>query len=67
MAKYESHHDAILVVIDSFSKFGHFIPTSKKVTSKGLADLFVTHVWKLHGLPIKTVSDRGTTFTGKFL
>ncbi|KAF8693024.1 hypothetical protein RHS03_08515, partial [Rhizoctonia solani] len=42
-------HDAILVVIDSFSKFGHFIPTSKKVTAKGLADLFVTHVWKLHG------------------
>ncbi|KAF8748816.1 Chromo (CHRromatin Organization MOdifier) domain [Rhizoctonia solani] len=50
-----------------FSKFGHFIPTSKKVTARGLADLFITHVWKLHGLPIKTVSDRGTTFTGKFL
>ncbi|QRW20575.1 Retrotransposable element Tf2 protein [Rhizoctonia solani] len=60
-------HNAILVVIDSFSKFGHFIPTSKKVTSKGLADLFVNHVWKLHGLPIKTISDRGTMFTGKFL
>ncbi|QRW21811.1 Retrotransposable element Tf2 protein [Rhizoctonia solani] len=60
-------HNAILVVIDSFSKFGHFIPTLKKVTLKGLADLFVNHVWKLHGLPIKTVSDRGTTFTGKFL
>ncbi|KAF8750875.1 hypothetical protein RHS01_08951 [Rhizoctonia solani] len=60
-------YDAILVVIDSFSKFGHFIPTSKKVTAKGLADLFVSHVWKLHGLPIRTISDRGTTFTGKFL
>ncbi|QRW26337.1 Retrotransposable element Tf2 protein [Rhizoctonia solani] len=60
-------HDAILVVIDSFSKFGHFIPTSKKVTAKGLADLFITHVWKLHGLPVKTISDCGTTFTGKFL
>ncbi|QRW26175.1 Retrotransposable element Tf2 protein [Rhizoctonia solani] len=60
-------HDAILVVIDSFSKFGHFIPTSKKVTAKGLADLFVAHVWKLHGLPVKTISDRGSTFTGKFL
>ncbi|QRW25665.1 Retrotransposable element Tf2 protein [Rhizoctonia solani] len=60
-------HDAILVVIDSFSKFGHFIPTSKKVTARGLADLFITHVWKLHGLPVKTVLDRGTTFTGKFL
>ncbi|QRW20627.1 Retrotransposable element Tf2 protein [Rhizoctonia solani] len=54
-------------MIDLFSKFGHFIPTSKKVTAKGLADLFVTHVWKLHGLPIKTISDCGTTFTGKFL
>ncbi|KAF8760957.1 hypothetical protein RHS01_00083 [Rhizoctonia solani] len=54
-------------LIDSFSKFGHFIPTTKKVTSKGLADLFISHVWKLHGLPVKTISDRGTTFTGKFL
>ncbi|QRW23207.1 Retrotransposable element Tf2 protein [Rhizoctonia solani] len=60
-------HNAILVVIDSFSKFGHFIPTTKKVTAKGLADLFITHVWKSHGLPVRTVSDRGTTFTGKFL
>ncbi|QRW24723.1 hypothetical protein RhiXN_11635 [Rhizoctonia solani] len=60
-------YNAILVVINSFSKFGHFIPTTKKVTAKGLADLFITHVWKLHGLPVKTVSDRGTTFTGKFL
>ncbi|QRW22946.1 Retrotransposable element Tf2 protein [Rhizoctonia solani] len=60
-------YNAILVVIDSFSKFGHFIPTLKKVTAKGLADLFVSHVWKLHGLPIRTILDRGTTFTGKFL
>ncbi|QRW17243.1 Retrotransposable element Tf2 protein [Rhizoctonia solani] len=60
-------YDAILVVIDSFSKFGHFIPTSKKVLAKGLANLFVTHIWKLHGLPVRTISDRGTMFTGKFL
>ncbi|CCO37137.1 Retrotransposable element Tf2 155 kDa protein type 2 [Rhizoctonia solani AG-1 IB] len=59
--------DAILVVINSFTKFGHFIPTSSKATAQDLAELFVTNVWKLHGLPVKTVSDRGTTFTGKFL
>ncbi|QRW22117.1 Retrotransposable element Tf2 protein [Rhizoctonia solani] len=46
----KSHgHDAILVIIDSFSKFGHFIPTSKKVTAKGLVDLFITHIWKCPG------------------
>jgi hypothetical protein len=56
--------DAILVVIYSFTKFGHFIPTLSKATAWDLANLFVTHVWKLHGLPVKTVSDRGTTFTG---
>ncbi|QRW21934.1 Retrotransposable element Tf2 protein [Rhizoctonia solani] len=59
--------NAILVVIDSFSKFGHFIPTTKKVTARGLADLFITHMWKLHRLPVRTILDRGTTFTGKFL
>jgi hypothetical protein len=59
--------DAILVVIDSFTKFGHFIPTLSKATACDLADLFVTNVWKLHSLPVKTISDRGTTFTGKFL
>ncbi|CCO32317.1 hypothetical protein RSOLAG1IB_10976 [Rhizoctonia solani AG-1 IB] len=59
--------DTILVVIDSFTKFGHFIPTSSKATAHNLADLFVTNVWKLHGLLVTTISNRGTTFTGKFL
>ncbi|QRW18530.1 Retrotransposable element Tf2 protein [Rhizoctonia solani] len=59
--------DTILVVIDSFSKFGHFIPTTKKLLAKGLAELFISHIWKLHGLPVKTILDRGTTSTGKFL
>jgi transposase InsO family protein len=59
--------DAILVVINSFTKFGHFIPTSSKATAQDLAELFVTNVWKLDGLPVKTISNRGTTFTGKFL
>ncbi|QRW25753.1 Retrotransposable element Tf2 protein [Rhizoctonia solani] len=38
-------HNAILVVIDSFSKFGHFIPTSKKVSAKGLADACLETPW----------------------
>ncbi|QRW21945.1 Retrotransposable element Tf2 protein [Rhizoctonia solani] len=60
-------HNAILVIIDMFSKFGHLIPTSKRVSEKGLAELFVTHIWKLHRLSVRTILDRGTPFTGKFL
>ncbi|KAF8757571.1 hypothetical protein RHS01_03655 [Rhizoctonia solani] len=53
--------------ITGFPKSNGYDAILVKVTAKGLADLFITHVWKLHGLPVKTVSDRGTTFTGKFL
>jgi hypothetical protein len=49
--------DTILVVINSFTKFGHFIPTTSKAMAADLAYLFITNIWKLHGLPIKTISD----------
>jgi hypothetical protein len=45
----------------------HFIKTKDTVTASGTADDFMEHVWKLHGLPLETVSDRGTTFNSQFL
>ncbi|KAF8748757.1 Chromo (CHRromatin Organization MOdifier) domain [Rhizoctonia solani] len=53
--------------ITGFPKSNGYDAILVRVTAKGLADLFISHVWKLHGLPVKTISDRGTTFTGKFL
>ena len=49
--------DAILTVIDRFSKMAHFIPTHTTATSQEIANLFITYVWKLHGLPQSMVSD----------
>ncbi|KAG8701538.1 hypothetical protein FRC09_005297 [Ceratobasidium sp. 395] len=45
----------------------HFIPTTSNATAIDVANLFVTYVWKLHGLPKKTISDRGPNFNSKFL
>lgn len=59
--------DSILVVIDSFTKFGHFIPCKESMSAREVAELFLRDVWKLHGTPEKTVSDRGTQFNNKFL
>lgn len=59
--------DAVLTVVDRFSKMAHYIPTSSHATSVDMANLFVTHMWKLHGLPKRTISDRGTVFNSKFL
>jgi len=61
-----SGHDAVMTVVDSVSKRAHFIPTHTTVTVEGAARLFLYQVWKLHGLPMCVVSDRGPQFVARF-
>ncbi|QRV83751.1 Retrotransposable element Tf2 protein [Ceratobasidium sp. AG-Ba] len=49
------------------SRMVHFIPTTSRASAADVANLFVTYVWKLHGLPSKTISDRGPQFNSTFL
>ncbi len=58
--------DAIMVVVDRFSKMAHFIPIKDEATAQEIGRLFFTHVFKLHGLPKDIVSDRDPKFTSKF-
>jgi len=60
-------YDSILVVVDRFSKMMHAMPTMSSVTAEGVARLFRDNVWKLHGLPEKTLSDRGPQFASKVM
>ena len=55
-------YDTILVVVDKFTKMGHFIPTTERTSAEGLAQLFRDNIWKLHGLPDSIISDRGPQF-----
>jgi len=55
-------YDAILVVVDRFTKMAHFVPTTEKTSAEGLARLFRDNIWKLHGLPDSIISDRGPQF-----
>ena len=59
-------HDAILVVVDRLTKMTHVIPTTTTVDAVGTARLFVDNVWKLHGIPLTVISDRGSVFVGTF-
>ena len=52
-------YNAILVVIDRLTKMRHFIPTNTTASAETVADLFVNHVYRLHGFPDTVVSDRG--------
>jgi protoheme ferro-lyase len=57
--------DAIMVVVDRFSKMPHFIPTKDSATAQKTRRLVFTHVFKHHGLPKDIVSDRDPKFTNK--
>src|SRR5260221_7724626 len=59
-------YDTLLVVVDRLSKQAHFIPSIKSLDAPDLARLYVTSVFKLHGLPSSIISDRGTVFTSSF-
>jgi hypothetical protein len=59
-------NEIILVVVDRLTKMAHFIPTIRKFTSQIVADLFIKHVFRHHGLPESIVSDRDSKFTSHF-
>ena len=48
----------LTVIVDYLSKRAHFIPTTTTFTGKGLANLFIDNIFKLHGLPKVIISDR---------
>ena len=61
-----SSYDAILVIINRFSKQGIFIPTTINCTSEDLATLFVLHVFSKHGVLQHVTSNHGPEFVSRF-
>src|SRR6267143_2095489 len=58
--------DAILVIVDFFTKFKIFIPCKTMDTSSEFVQHYITTVFPNFGLPGAVVSDRGATFVSKF-
>ncbi len=44
--------DAIMVVVDRFSKMAHFIPTKDEAMAQETGRLFFSHIFKHHGLVV---------------
>jgi hypothetical protein len=61
-----SGYNSIWVVVDRLTKAAHFIPVKTTYNYAVLAELYMSQIVCLHGIPKKIVSDRGTQLTSHF-
>ena len=59
-------NNAIWVVIDRLSKVAHFLPVHEDINAGQLADLYMSRIVPLHGVPLRIISDQGSIFVSKF-
>ena len=60
-------YNAVLVVVDRFSKMIKVLPSQLEMTSSGVARMLRDHLFRHHGLLQKVISDQGPTFISAFM
>jgi hypothetical protein len=58
--------DSIWVIIDQLTKIAHFLPVKTYYPVITYAQMYITRILSLHGIPKTIVSDRGPQFVSKF-
>jgi transposase InsO family protein len=66
LPRTQSGYDSIWVIVDRLTKLAHFIPVKITYSRPQLAELYISRIVCLHGVPKKIVSDRGMHFTLRF-
>ncbi|KAL0536214.1 hypothetical protein IC582_025155 [Cucumis melo] len=56
----------IWVVVDRLTKSAHFVPGKSTYTASKWAQLYMSEIVRLHGVPVSIVSNRDARFTSKF-
>lgn len=63
LPKYQGK-DVIMVVVDRFTKYSHFIPLSHPYNVLSVVGDFIDQIVRLHGPAKLIISDRDRIFTG---
>jgi transposase InsO family protein len=62
----QAGYDSIWVIVHHLTKVVHFIPVKTTYSGAKLAELYMSRIVCLHGVPKKIMLDRGSHFTSKF-
>ena len=60
------NYNSIRVIVDRLTKSTHFIPVRTNYRPHEYAELYISHIVRLHGLPRTIMSNRGPQFTARF-
>jgi transposase InsO family protein len=66
LPRTRSSYDSIWVIVYRLTNVAHFIPIKTTYSGPQLAELYISRIIYLLGVPEQIVSDRGTQFTSKF-
>jgi transposase InsO family protein len=66
LPRTQSGYDSIWVIVNQLTKVAHSIPVKTTYFRPQLAELYMSRIVCLDGVPKMIVSDRRTQFTSKF-
>ncbi|WVZ52290.1 LOW QUALITY PROTEIN: hypothetical protein U9M48_003366, partial [Paspalum notatum var. saurae] len=66
LPRTQKGYNSIWVVVDRLTKVAHFIPVNATYLAAKLAELYISRIICLHGVPKRIISDRGSQFTSHF-
>ncbi|WVZ90875.1 hypothetical protein U9M48_037133, partial [Paspalum notatum var. saurae] len=66
LPRTQKGYDSIWAIIDRFTKSAHFIPVKTTYRAKQYAELYISRIVSLHGVPRTITSDRGSLFVSRF-
>jgi hypothetical protein len=59
-------YNALWVIVDQLTKIAQYFPCSDMIKPEYLADSFILHILRPHGLPNSIILDQGSLFTSGF-
>ena len=66
LPRTQKGYNSIWVVVDRLMKDAHFILVNTTYSGARLAELYISRIVCLHGVPKKIIADRGSQFTSQF-